>query len=119
MATSSTSPTPGEASASTTPTSEAPAVEAPQVLSADEQALEDALAAQRPNMRELDGVKFTGYADSRTLTVDDFKGVGVEAKGDLVFNRDNGFTAKISEVNADTLDYLLGDGEFEVVPKAS
>lgn len=119
MATSSNSPTPGEASASTTPASEAPAVESTTPLSADEQALEDALAAQRPNMAELSGVKFTGYADSRTLTVADFEGVGVKAKGELVFNRDNGFTAKISEVNAETLDYLLGDGEFEVVPKAS
>lgn len=118
MATSSNSPTPGESS-STTPSSAAPAVEAPVALSADEQALEDALAEQRPNMDELSGVKFIGRADSRSFTVADFDGVGVKAKGDLLFNRDNGFTAKISEVNADTLDYLLGDGEFEVVPKAS
>lgn len=119
MATTGTSPTNGEtASTSTgvattgTASSEAPAVE----LTADERALAQALADQRPNMDELVGVRYTGHANLRSFTVKDFEGVDIKAKGDLEF-KGNGSVVPISKVNADTLDYLLADGEYEVVPK--
>lgn len=77
--------------------------------------------AEDVTMADLVGIRFTGYAgqgSSRSISIEDFKGVGVNAPKDLVWNHENGFTVPAGDVNAAVRDYLVMDGEFELVSKA-
>lgn len=120
MATSSTSPTPGESKASTTPTSEAPATEAPATAPATAADLDAIFGGtsdgSRPALDELKGIKYIGSSDTRSISKADFERAGIEnVKGDLSWTPENGYLVPISSVNAATADYLYADADFELV----
>lgn len=72
-------------------------------------------SSETTTMAELKGIRYTGGATARHITADDFKGVGVTAKGDLTWDASNGYVVPADDINAATRDYLVKDGEFEVV----
>jgi hypothetical protein len=68
-----------------------------------------------PKMAELQGIRYKGMADVKTITAYDLRQMGIEdAKGDLVFSKENDFTVKTSEFNAATRDALLSNKDFVV-----
>lgn len=76
----------------------------------------DAETDKRPPLTALAGIRYTGGADHRGLTVADLETLGAESpKGDLAWSASSGNVVAISEMNASTVDALLASGEFEAV----
>lgn len=70
---------------------------------------------ETPTMADLKGVRYTGIADVRLLSVDDLRGVGVQnPKGDLEFSHENGHFVPASEINAETRDWFATQPDFVV-----
>ena len=68
-----------------------------------------------PKMSELQGIKYVGMADVKSVTAYDLQSMGVEdPKGDLTWSADNGFIVPTSEFNAATRDKLLSNKDFVV-----
>ena len=105
MTTSKTSPTAGETKAE----AEGNAPSGTQLTNA-ETAQDDT-----PNMSDLDGIRYAGMADSKTISQADLVSLGVEdPKGDLVWDASNGKVVPTKEFNAATRDALLALPDFVV-----
>ncbi len=110
MTTSKTSPTAGETKAEAE--GNVPSGTVDPVI-----AVNDAETAQddTPNMAELDGIRYVGMADSKTISQADLVSLGVEdPKGDLVWDASNGKVVPTKEFNAATRDALLALPDFVV-----
>ena len=121
MATSKTSPTAGETKAAAEGTVPSGTVEPviavngvePDTNVAD---VEGTDAAETPTMAELDGIRYVGMADVKTLTKQDLVSLGAEEpKGDLTWDAGNGKVVRTKEFNASTRDALLADSRNFVV----
>lgn len=61
-----------------------------------------------PKMSDIEGIRYVGMADHKTITKEDLATLGVEdAKGDLVWDASNGKVVPTKEFNAATRDALL------------
>lgn len=118
MANSKTDPTPGETSgnAATTAVTEAPVVTA-SAVSTPEIASGPELGApvERPPLKELEGVRYTGTADKRIFSALDFAKAGIDGiEEDLVFDRDNGFRVPKKGLSAAAVDFILTQPNFDI-----
>lgn len=130
MATTRTSPTPAEASTtSTTPeagaanvategtVSAATTTDSERELTADEKFLAEQ-ESKRPALNELQGVKYVGRSHVRSISKEEFASVGVEAPKDFesaVWDEGNGYVVPVRQLNSAVVDYLNADAEFELV----
>lgn len=110
MATSKPSPAEGESAPAEAPpitvNGQTPNTEVPDLPTGTE-------PGEMPKMAELEGIRYTGMADSKTLTAADLESLGVEnPKGDLVWDDHNGKVVLTGEFNAATRDVLLADPDF-------
>jgi hypothetical protein len=71
-------------------------------------------------MMDIEGVRYVGRADVKTLTVADLESVGVvNPKGDLRWSaEDNQHFVPKNQFNASTLDWFLTQPDFSVVQAA-
>ena len=68
-----------------------------------------------PKMPDLDGIRYVGMADSKTVSKADLVSLGAEdPKGDLVWDASNGKVVPTKEFNAATRDALLTLPDFVV-----
>lgn len=68
-----------------------------------------------PKMSDLDGIRYVGMADSKTISQADLVSLGAEdPKGDLVWDASNGKVVPTKEFNAATRDALLALPDFVV-----
>ncbi len=121
MANSKTSPTAGETKASAegnVPSGDVQPVIAVNGVEPDTQVatVEGTDAAETPTMAELDGIRYIGMADTKTLTKQELESLGAEEpKGDLTWDASNGKVVPTKEFNASTRDVLLADSRNFVV----
>lgn len=68
-----------------------------------------------PKMSDIEGIRYVGMADSKTISQADLVSLGVEdPKGDLVWDASNGKVVPTKEFNAATRDALLTLPDFVV-----
>jgi hypothetical protein len=89
---------PGDATASPTPNT------------ARSSASAQPATSEVPSMKDLNGIKYTGYASERTISAADLKSAGIDHDKDLVWNADNGFTVESKDLSAAVRDLLLAPG---------
>lgn len=69
-----------------------------------------------PKMADLQGVRYTGFADVKLLTAQDLQSMGVDSpKGGLRWDASNGFTVGADQINAATRDVLAATKDFTVL----
>lgn len=121
MANSKTSPTAGETKAEAegnVPSGDVQPVIAVNGVEPDTEVatVEGTDAAETPTMAELDGIRYIGMADTKTLTKQELESLGAEEpKGDLTWDASNGKVVPTKEFNASTRDVLLADSRNFVV----
>ena len=68
-----------------------------------------------PKMSDIEGIRYVGMADHKTISQADLVSLGVEdPKGDLVWDASNGKAVPTKEFNAATRDTLLALPDFVV-----
>lgn len=120
MATSKTDPTagelrdPGTATVTSSPIVTASTAAPAEVAPGPD--LGTATLQDRPPMKDIDGVRYTGTSDVRIVSATDFARAGVEGvENDLVFNRENGFTVEKKGLSAAAVDLLFSLPDFDIV----
>ena len=69
-----------------------------------------------PTMRELEGVRYIGLSDVRSISIAELERAGVsDAKVDLVWSAENEFLVPASDLNAATRDLLATQSDFDIV----
>ena len=121
MATSKTSPTAGESKAEAEGNIPSGTVEPVIAVNGVEpdvsepKASVETTAEDTPKMSDLDGIRYVGMADSKTISKADLVSLGAEdPKGDLVWDAENGKVVPTKEFNASTRDVLLALPDFVV-----
>ncbi|QLF84506.1 hypothetical protein SEA_RIE18_24 [Microbacterium phage Rie18] len=121
MATSKTSPTAGETKAAAegdVPSGTVEpviAVNGVEPDTTDPKSDVETTEADVPKMSDLDGIRYVGIANVKTITKADLEILGVEdPKGDLVWDGSNGKVVSTKEFNAATRDALLALPDFVV-----
>ncbi|QPL15038.1 hypothetical protein SEA_HAUNTER_24 [Microbacterium phage Haunter] len=121
MATNKTSPTAGETKAASEGTVPSGTVEPVIAVNGVEPDTTDPKSgietteADVPKMSDLDGIRYVGIANVKTITKADLEILGVEdPKGDLVWDGSNGKVVSTKEFNAATRDALLALPDFVV-----
>jgi len=72
-----------------------------------------ASAEETPKMSEMQGIRYTGIADVKKLSMDDLEAMSGEApKGDLEWSASNSFIVPTKDFNASTRDALLALPDF-------
>lgn len=63
---------------------------------------------ERPPMKDLKGVRYSGVADRKIFTAEDLAKLGAtNIQTGLEWNKDNGFLVSITDLNASTVDALI------------
>lgn len=120
MATSKTSPTAGETKAEAEGNALSGTVDPVIAVNGIEPDISDhkvdeATQDDVPKMSDLDGIRYVGMADSKTISQTDLVSLGAEdPKGDLVWDASNGKVVPTKEFNAATRDALLALPDFVV-----
>ena len=121
MATSKSSPTPGETSGVGSPDAETVTnvepvgfgTSDPGAVVSGGNAADDVVEVDTGvHLKDITGVRYLGRADVKSLAQRDLQNAGIEAKGDLVWNSSNDWFIDKSEINADTLHYLAAQSDF-------
>lgn len=89
----------------------------PPAPAAQERPAEDTPAQEdRPAMKDILGVQYTGPFDAKVFTVKDLQKLGVEdPQTDLRWDRDNNFVVPKTDLNAATVDVLIRQPNFRTV----
>ncbi|UYL85318.1 hypothetical protein SEA_HAGER_25 [Microbacterium phage Hager] len=121
MATSKTSPTAGETKAAAEGDVPSGTVEPVIAVNGVEPDITDPKSGVEttetdvPKMSDLDGIRYVGIANVKTITKADLEILGVEdPKSDLVWDASNGKVVSTKEFNAATRDALLALPDFVV-----